>query len=136
MSYSPPPSAGLSVSTKEFFHAATIAWAGVALCAGGLLLLLASLISFGRSFRVGIDADHPDALITSGIFAMSRNPIYVGFVSILIGQFLIFSNEILLIYVVAGAWLIHRQVLREEEFMRSHYGQDYLAYCDKVRRYL
>ncbi len=125
-----------SVSTKEFFHSDAIAWAGVALCAGGLLLLLASLISFGRSFRVGIDADHPDALITSGIFAISRNPIYVGFVSILIGQFLIFSNEILLIYVVAGAWLIHRQVLREEEFMRSHYGQDYLAYRNKVRRYL
>lgn len=125
-----------TVSTQEFFQSDTIAWVGVVFCLAGLLLLLWSLASFEQSFRVGIDADHPDQLITTGIFAYSRNPIYVAFASILLGQFLIFSNWILLAYVGAGVWLFHRQVLREEEFLKKHYGQAYTEYCQRVRRYL
>lgn len=125
-----------TVSTQTFFQSDAIAWTGVALCLVGLLLLLWSLISFGQSFRVGIDADHPDKLISTGIFAFSRNPIYVGFASILLGQFLVFPNWILLVYVGAATWLFHRQVLREEAFLQKHYGQEYLTYCSQVRRYL
>jgi protein-S-isoprenylcysteine O-methyltransferase Ste14 len=124
------------VSTQVFFRSEVIAWVGVGLCFGGLLLLLLSLVSFGRSFRVGIDVDHPDKLVTMGMFAFSRNPIYVGFAFVLLGQFLIFPNWVLLIYLVAGIWLFHRQVLREEEFLRKHYGQEYAEYSKHVRRYL
>ncbi|HWF60974.1 MAG TPA: isoprenylcysteine carboxylmethyltransferase family protein [Nitrospira sp.] len=125
-----------TVSTQEFFQSEAVAWVGVAWCLAGLLLLLWSLVSFGQSFRVGIDADHPDKLITGGVFAISRNPIYVAFASILLGQFLIFPNWILLVYIGAATWLFHRQVLREEEFLEKHYGQNYLRYCNRVRRYL
>jgi protein-S-isoprenylcysteine O-methyltransferase Ste14 len=125
-----------TVSTQEFFHSAIIAWAGVFFCLVGLALLLWSLISFGQSFRVGIDIKQPDKLITSGVFAISRNPIYVAFAFILLGHFLIFSNWILLVYLIAGIWLFHRQVLREEDFLRRHYGQEYSKYCNQVRRYL
>jgi protein-S-isoprenylcysteine O-methyltransferase Ste14 len=95
-----------------------------------------SLVSFGSSFRVGIDQDHPDKLVTTGIFAFSRNPIYVAFGFILLGQFLMFSNWILLVYIFAAIWLIHRQVSREETFLRAHYGEQYSEYCSQVRRYL
>lgn len=125
-----------TVSTQQFFHSEAIAWAGVLFCLAGLSLLLWTLVSFGRSFRVGIDQEHPDQLITTGSFAFSRNPIYVAFAMILLGQFLIFSNWILLIYLAAAAWLFHRQVLREEAFLKQHYGQNYAAYCRRVRRYL
>jgi protein-S-isoprenylcysteine O-methyltransferase Ste14 len=125
-----------AVSKQEFFHSAVIAWIGVFSCLAGLLLLLWSLVSFGQSFRVGIDTEHPNKLITSGVFAFSRNPIYVAFASILLGQFLIFPNWILLVYLGAGIWLFHRQVLREEEYLKQHYGKEYLEYSDRVRRYL
>jgi len=124
------------ISTQEFFHSVVISWIGVLFCFVGLLILLWSLISFGQSFRVGIDTDHADKLVTSGVFAYSRNPIYVGFAIILMGQFLIFSNWILLIYLAAATWLFHRQVIREEDFMKKHYGQEYAEYCNQVRRYL
>lgn len=124
------------VSTQAFFHSEIISWVGVLFCLAGLLLLLWSLVSFGQSFRVGIDTEHPDKLITGGIFAFSRNPIYVAFALILLGQFLIFSNWILLVYLVAGIWLFHRQVLREEEYLKKHYGKEYLDYSNLVRRYL
>jgi len=103
-----------NVSTYQFFHSEAAAWTGVLFCLAGLLILLWSLISFKRSFRVGIDTDRPDKLIVDGIFAFSRNPIYLAFAMVLIGEFLIFPNWITLIYLVAATWLVHRQVLREE----------------------
>jgi protein-S-isoprenylcysteine O-methyltransferase Ste14 len=125
-----------SVITQELFHSEFMSWLGVLLCLMGLLLMLWSLISFRQSFRIGIDTDHPDNLITGGVFAFSRNPIYVAFAIILIAQFLIFSNWISLIYIGAAIWLFHRQVLREEEYLGRHYGQAYADYCNRVRRYV
>jgi protein-S-isoprenylcysteine O-methyltransferase Ste14 len=124
------------VSTQKFFHSNVIAWIGVGLCFAGLLVLFLSLTSFGKSFRVGIDVDKPDELVTTGIFAISRNPIYVGFALVLIGQFLVFPNWVPLVYLTAGVLLFHRQVLREEQFMRQHYGHEYTGYCRRVRRYV
>lgn len=124
------------VGGQRFFHSEAVAWIGVALCFGGSLMLLLSLISFGRSFRVGIDVDHPDELVTTGVFAWSRNPIYVGFFLVLVGQFFVFPNWVPLVYLAAGTWLFHRQVLREEEFMRQQYGEEYAEYCRRARRYI
>lgn len=125
-----------TVSRQEFFQSETIAWVGVAFCFAALLLRLWSLVSFRQSFRIGIDTERPDSLITDGVFAFSRNPIYVAFSIILLGQFLIFPNWIMLIYIGAAAWLVHRDVLREEQYLRGHFGQAYVDYCNRVRRYL
>src|SRR5277367_3040397 len=125
-----------AISSQEFFRSDFLPWVGVAFCAGGLGLLLWSLISFGRSFRIGIDTDRPYRLVTSGIFAVSRNPFYVAFAAVLLGQFLIFPNWMLLVYMGAATWLIHRQILREEDSLKRHYGAEYANYCRRVRRYL
>ena len=125
-----------NVSTRQFFHSKTVAWTGVLFCLAGLVILLWSLISFKQSFRIGIDTDRPDELIVDGVFAFSRNPIYVAFAMVLIGEFLIFPTWITLIYLVAAMWLVHRQVLREEKHLKGHYGRAYEQYCHRVRRYL
>jgi len=124
------------VSAQRFFQSEVVGWIGVVVCFAGLLILLLSLISFGKSFRVGIDVDQPDDLVTTGVFSFSRNPIYLGFGLVLIGQFLVFPNWIPLAYLGAGIWLFHRQVLREEKFMREKYGHEYAEYCSRVRRYI
>ena len=124
------------ISTQTFFRSEVVSWVGVLLCLAGLILLLLSLVSFGKSFRVGIDIDRPDKLVTTGVFAFSRNPIYVAFGCVLLGQFLVFPNWILLVYLAGGVWLFHRQVLREEEFLRKEYGDEYAEYCGRVHRYL
>lgn len=120
----------------RFFSYEPAAWAGVALCFGGLVLVALSLLAFGTSFRVGIDIDHPDKLVTSGVFAISRNPIYVGFALVLLGEFLVFADWIPLLYLVAAVWLFHRQVLREEAFLAEHYGPEFAEYASRVRRYI
>jgi protein-S-isoprenylcysteine O-methyltransferase Ste14 len=125
-----------SLSRQEFFHSETVTWIGALLCLAGLPIVFLSLFSFGKSFRVGIDLYRPGKLVTTGIYAFSRNPIYTALLIVSLGQFLIFSNWILLVYMFGAIWLIHRQVLREENFLRDHYGEQYSEYCSRVRRYL
>lgn len=120
----------------ELFNNEIISWIGIVLCIFGLILFLSALISFGISFRVGIDEDHPGPLVTSGAFAISRNPIYTAFGLVLMGIFLILPNFILLLYLIAGLWLFNRQVLREEGSLKKIYGEGYMKYCKKVHRYL
>ena len=125
-----------SIGASTFFHSEAAAWAGALSCLMGLVILLWSLISFRRSFRIGIDTDRPDELVVDGVFAFSRNPIYVAIAMVLIGEFLIFPNWVTLVYLVAAAALVHRQVLREEDYLRGNYGEAYEQYCRRVRRYL
>lgn len=122
-------------ATRQLFHSEILAWLGVAFCLAGLLLLTWSILSFGRSFRIGIDTGNPDQLVTGGVFAYTRNPIYVAFALVLTGQFLVFSHWVLLVYLLGAFWLFHRQVLREEGFLKQHYGQEFSDYCNRVRRY-
>lgn len=125
-----------TIPHQEIFHHEIAAWIGVFLCFTGLILLFWSLLSFRRSFRIGIDLNHSEGLITDGIFAFSRNPIYICFALVLTGQFLIFSSWILLVYLVGVVLIVHRQVLLEEDFLKKKYGTEYLEYCKRVRRYL
>ncbi|MGA8532783.1 MAG: isoprenylcysteine carboxylmethyltransferase family protein [Candidatus Tumulicola sp.] len=126
----------LTFAGKDLFASVPLQWLGVTLCASGLFLMVLSLVAFGSSFRVGIDTEHPNALITSGVFAFTRNPMYVAFGCVLFGEFLIQPRWLLLVYLVAGSVLFHRQVLREEAYLQQHYGPEYTAYRARVRRYL
>jgi protein-S-isoprenylcysteine O-methyltransferase Ste14 len=125
-----------SPSRQVFFTSGAVARLGVGLCLAGLVFLVWSLVSFGRSFRIGIDDETADKLVTGGVFAWSRNPIYVAFWFILLGQLLVFPNWVLLVYLGAATWLFHRQVRREEAYLAEHYGAEYADYCRRVRRYL
>jgi protein-S-isoprenylcysteine O-methyltransferase Ste14 len=125
-----------SPSHARLFTAPFAQWLGVLFCAIGVVLMFWSLVSFGTSFRVGIDEDQPDKLITTGVFAITRNPIYVAFGFVLAGEFLIQPTWLMLVYMLAGFALFHRQVLREEAFLREHYGAAFQAYAARVRRYL
>lgn len=80
--------------------------------------------------------DHPGELVTTGAFSISRNPIYTAFELVLAGIFLIIPNWIVLIYVFAGIWLFNRQILLEEQSLKGIYGEKYMEYCKKVRRFL
>ena len=80
--------------------------------------------------------DKPSGLVSTGAFSISRNPLYLAFFMILIGIFLIFPTWIFFAYLIAGFWLIDRQVCLEENSLRNLYGKEYDDYCNKVRRYL
>jgi protein-S-isoprenylcysteine O-methyltransferase Ste14 len=119
-----------------FWETVIPGWAGLVLSAAATMGLIFTLISFGDSFRVGIDEEKADRLVTTGMFGLSRNPIYVCFDAFFMGLFLVHRNIVILVGFIAFALLIHRQILREEKFLYSHYGAEYEEYCRNVRRYL
>jgi protein-S-isoprenylcysteine O-methyltransferase Ste14 len=121
---------------QPFWVSPFVGWLGLALAALVLVGIALTLYSFGDSFRVGIDEKKPDKLVTTGMFAVSRNPIYVCFLLFFAGQFLVNPNLALLIVTGLLALAMHRQILREEAFLSVHYGADYAAYRKRVRRYL
>ena len=125
-----------AVLAKPFWTNAAAGWPGFLLCVLALVGFFAALRSFGDSFRVGIDEKNPDKLVTSGMFAVSRNPIYVSFLLFFSGMFLLYPNPVFLCVFVLFVIAIHRQILREEAFLKVHYGKDYAEYCKRVRRYL
>jgi len=109
---------------------------GCALIAASLALFAAALFSFGDSWRVGIDQDTPGALVTGGVFALSRNPIFVFMDVYLLGSFLVNGRLLFAVYAVLGVLLIHLQIRREEAFLTELYGDAYRGYLDRTPRYL
>jgi protein-S-isoprenylcysteine O-methyltransferase Ste14 len=74
--------------------------------------------------------------VTGGIFAVTRNPIFLFMDIFFTGFFLIFPNWFFLVFFIFSAAGIHRQILNEEKFLKSKFGMDYDDYMRKVRRYL
>ena len=108
----------------------------IAVCTISLIWFGITLKIFGTSFRVGIDEKTNDKLITHGTFSVSRNPIYTAFIAFFIGIFLTYPTIITCVFLVLLAAVIHRQILREEKFLKDHYGEEYENYCNKVHRYI
>lgn len=125
-----------SLHLNELFDSRFAAWIGALFCISALCFMALAIVSFGTSFRVGIDTNRPGGLVTTGIFGITRNPIYVAFALMLAGQFLIFPSRLMLLYLAAGVALFHRQVLREEAFLSAHYGAEFETYRRRVPRYL
>ncbi len=110
---------------------------GLILAIIGILTFISSLISFDNSFSVGIDDEKPGELITNGLFSISRNPIYLSFFLFFFGMAFMHPNIVIIcIVLLFFVPVIHRQVLREEKSLKETYGQKYIEYCSKVRRYL
>jgi protein-S-isoprenylcysteine O-methyltransferase Ste14 len=83
-----------------------------------------------------IDLERPSALISSGPYAISRNPMYVGWTLLYLGGALITRNAWMVASIPAVAGIIHRDVLREEHTLEQAFGEEYLRYRNLVRRYL
>lgn len=114
----------------------TVQAVGAALIASGLVLFALALASFGTSWRVGIDEEHPGGLVTGGIFHFTRNPIFVFLDAYFVGTFLINGTLFFLLAALLAVTLIHYQILQEERFLEGLYGDPYREYKRTVPRYL
>lgn len=101
---------------------------------GGTLVMTLALSRLGKNLRMGLPQEET-ALVTSGIFRWSRNPIYLG-IFLIMGASLIYAfSWANAVAVIVGVLLHHRIVLAEEQFLRRQFGA-YDAYCRRVRRWL
>jgi protein-S-isoprenylcysteine O-methyltransferase Ste14 len=120
---------------KYFFEIGILNTCAIFICTISLIWFFVTLITFGNSFRVGIDENTNDKLITNGTFGISRNPVYVAFIAFFLGIFLACPNITSIVFLTFLVLAIHRQILREEKFLHEHYGKEYDDYCKHVRRY-
>ena len=112
-------------------------WIGLALMGLASLLIAGPAIQFFRA-KTGIATFQPASkLITSGIYGLSRNPIYIGLIAGLLGLALFLDSLWLLLTVPLVAFALDRGViLREETYLEEKFGEDYQRYKEKVRRWL
>ncbi|MBN1261692.1 MAG: isoprenylcysteine carboxylmethyltransferase family protein [Anaerolineae bacterium] len=109
---------------------------GISVITCGFVVFILGLRQLGTSWRLGIDEQAPGALITGGIYAVSRNPIYVFFALYFLGTFLINGTVLFLLFLVIVAANLHYQVLQEEAFLAQAFGPAYAAYASRTGRYV
>jgi protein-S-isoprenylcysteine O-methyltransferase Ste14 len=81
--------------------------------------------------------DPPRELVVRGLYCYSRNPMYLGVLSLVLGQAALFGSVRLLGYAAALLVTFHLfVVLYEEPGLRYRFGDGYLRYCAGVRRWL
>lgn len=120
----------------EWLEQSLVRWFGVTLLMLSLVWTLLAQTQMGNSWRIGIDQEHQTALVRTGVFGFSRNPIFLGIMITLVGLFLVMPNALTLLALVTGVMLIGIQVRLEEEFLLKSHGEDYTRYKRQVRRWL
>jgi protein-S-isoprenylcysteine O-methyltransferase Ste14 len=114
----------------------TVQYVGIGLLLLSLGWTILAQIQMGNSWRIGIDEEKETALVQTGLFRLSRNPIFLGMHVTLFGFFLAAPNASTLLISVLGFVLIQIQVRLEEEFLSKTRGANYDEYRRKVRRWL
>ena len=110
---------------------------GVVFISMGIIILLPALIKFFKTKNTLITIKPANSLQTLGIYSISRNPMYIGLLSIYIGiaffkgNYWTFMLIPIMIFVVT-----YFVILKEEKYLDRAFGVDYKAYRQKVRRWI
>ena len=110
-----------------------------------IILSLAALVIVigGLQFRLAKTTVNPlvpheaSALVTSGIYRYSRNPMYVGFALVLLAWAIYLGNYLLLLLLAIFIWHITMvQIIPEEKALIKKFGQQFTDYMQHTRRWL
>ncbi|HYE01502.1 MAG TPA: methyltransferase [Alphaproteobacteria bacterium] len=113
----------------------------IRLAGGGLLLaalawVVAAQRQMGLAWRIGIDRGAATPLVTGGLFARSRNPIFLGLHGALFGLLLVLPNLATLLAALLGAVAMAVQVRLEEAHLAALHGEAYRRYRAAAPRWL
>ena len=111
--------------------------AGALLICAGLAPIVGSFAEFARADGTPVPVASPPRLVVSGFYRYVRNPIYVGFMAVLIGEVLVTGSLGLLEY-TAVAWCVGAAAVRfyEEPTLARKFGPEYREYRRAVRAWI
>lgn len=110
-------------------------YVGYALLLASLVWVVTAQVQMADSWRIGIDSSKTQ-LASTGLFGVSRNPIFLGMMGTLLGLLLVLPNALTLTIFALGFALMQIQVRLEEEFLRRSQEGEYEEYANRVRRWL
>ena len=111
-------------------------WIGALLVGAGLALAVAAAVEFRRARTTIIPHEEPSAIVTSGVYRFSRNPIYLGDALILAGLGLRWDSVLALVLVPVFVAVITARFIRSEETrLRARFGAEFEAWAARVRRW-
>jgi protein-S-isoprenylcysteine O-methyltransferase Ste14 len=109
---------------------------GGGISAGAVAMSIAAVAKFGAEKTPVNPYFPPRRLVTGGIFAFLRNPMYVAFYGLSFGLAIIFAADWLIATTVLLAMIIHYGVVRREErFLEATFGDAYRDYRSRTPRY-
>ncbi len=107
------------------------------LIGGGIILAIMAVVEFRRHRTTVLPHETPSAMVQSGIYKRSRNPIYLGDVLILAGLILRFDAVLSLVLLPIFVWLLERRfIIPEEDRLRRTFRADFARYERKTRRWI
>ena len=109
---------------------------GGLLAATGITLWVWGRRTMSRQLTSPDPASAPSALVDDGPYRFSRNPTYMGLVVVFLGAAVAFNAAWLLGFTAAEFLLADRQARREESYLALRFGEAYLEYRSRVRRWL
>ena len=110
--------------------------AGTVLIVGGLFIFTAALLQFRRHRTTVMPRETPVAMIDSGIYRLSRNPIYLADALFLAGAALWWDAASLLLVPLFVMIITRRFILDEESGLRAVFGAAFDRYAAQTRRWL
>ena len=103
-----------------------------------LLLTLAGALAFKKA-RTTVNPTSPEStssLVTSGIYRFTRNPMYLGFFIALVGWSIFLADlSALVLALLFIPYMNKFQISPEEQTLTKLFGQQYIDYCHRVRRW-
>ncbi len=119
------------------FTAAAFQWVGMALILTGLVLLVIAGGLFKRAGTDLIPFRNVSALVTTGVYRFTRNPMYLGMATVLLGGAVALGAATALPVPLLFVVVIEMRFIRpEEEMLRGLFPEDFPAYCARVRRWI
>ncbi len=103
----------------------------------GVSVTAAGITNMGEAWQIGFDQQaRPVALVMTGLFRFSRNPIYLGMVVALLGWMFLIPTLLSLIIVVGTAIGVRRQAIEEEHHLSRIYGPEFSTWAREVGRFV
>lgn len=120
---------------KSLFNFQWIRYAGIIVIFISLVFWVLTLFHFRFSLRFGLDDKNLGKLVTRGVFSQSRNPFFLSINLFFVGLALFHTSIFFLGMAALTLVSIHFFILKEEKFLRKHYGDAYQKYREIVGRY-
>ena len=105
----------------------------------GGVIAISGIVAF-RYSKTTVNPMKPgeaSTLVTSGVYRITRNPMYLGLLFLLTGWAFHLSNVLAFLPIpIFMVYMTRFQIIPEERALLAAFGEDYAAYCSKVRRWL